>query len=71
MGETVYQKLLGTPEKAAEFIIKSCRSDCLACPFICAPCSYGEYPISTLPNSMKDSVIKAMLLEWLESEIGG
>lgn len=55
-GETRWQKLFGTPEKVADFIIKNCGWDCYVCPFQGDICG-KDYS----PNS-KD---RDAILEWL------
>ena len=60
MSETVYERLFGTPERAAEFFVRNCSCDCYACHLPeDAPC-FERF-------SVYDSDIPKMV-EWLEGE---
>ena len=60
MAETNWERLFGTPERTASFIVRNCCSDCLACHMPQeAPC-YGEF--------YTDEADVPKVLEWLESE---
>ena len=58
---TNWEKLFGTPERAARAIAVGCEGDCYAClvPVEC-PC-HGEFGV--------DDEDIPKLLEWLESEV--
>jgi len=57
MSESNYEKLFGTPERAARTLVDSCNDDtnygCSGCPLVHMDCKYGNYDA---------------LLEWLRGE---